>query len=198
MSKLILFFGVVLSISLSSCSNKKSQSKEDAQLDAMKTSSGLSTASSAEGGVLNFFVASVPERGLVIRSINWTAPLSSENPGADCELKRRQSTDRLNVFTCIAKEGAETTILNIHEEVVGASAHIKRITMDAKGEKIRDRWMRTLNEMAYKKVVAIKGTPAGRVSFLSADKKTKAQIVWAAAAQAATIILSPGPASVQK
>ena len=68
-----------------------------------------------ETGLVPFF-ATQPERGLVIKSIDWTKSVSSENPGADCELKRKTT---MPAFVCIVREQQEAVVLTIHEDGEG-------------------------------------------------------------------------------
>ena len=149
-----------------------------------------------DNGVINFFDNASVEKGLVIRNIKWRQPISSDNPGADCELKRRQSGPPTDVFACVVRESEkENVVLTLHEDIIKgdgpeAKRALKRITMDGKGVATLDRWEMTISKFGYKKDNSAKVKP-GRSFWISPDKNTQLQIIWAADTNAVTLILDP-------
>jgi len=184
--------GTLLSSLTLSCSGNKSkgiESSDDADVSASKSDSILNAALE-DSGVINFFDTPGIERGLVIRSIKWGEPISSENPGTDCELKRRQVGPPTEVFACVARaKGHEAVVLSLHEVIEGEKRALRRITMDGKGKDTRDRWIKTVEGFGYTKVKVAKGKD--RAAWISPDRETLLTVVWAAAANAVTIILDP-------
>lgn len=133
-------------------------------------------------GVLNFFSSTVGEKGLVLRNMQWDKTLSSENPGADCSLKRKPGTPS---FSCVVREKNDAVVLTIHEEGEGEARHLKKITLDGKGEEQRDFWVKGLERYGYNKEASKK---SDRDWYVSPDQKTAVQVVWAGGAKAVTLI----------
>ena len=140
---------------------------------------------SQDTGLLTFFNGA--EKGLVVKSIRWNKPLSSENPGADCELKQKGDSN----FVCVVRQGAEAVVLTIAEAGAGAKAHLAKISLDGKTEATKARWV---NELKGSGFTAGPVTPSKKIvkqSFLSKDKKTKVEMIWVPAVKAVTLIFKP-------
>src|SRR4051794_11601288 len=73
------------------CSTKK-QANNGADSAAGSSEDQILTASLEDNGVINFFDIRGVEKGLVVRQIKWGEPVTSDNPGADCELKRKSAS----------------------------------------------------------------------------------------------------------
>ncbi len=175
------------------CSHKKANVQETPEQVSAPVSKEDSTLNSVseDAGVLNFFDTPGIERGLVVRAIKWGEPISSDNPGADCELRRRLAGPPTNVFACVVREaGKEAVVLTLHEEIQENKRHLKRITMDGKGADTRDRWQKTLMSLGYTQSKMPNPKPS-RVNLISKDAKTMIQIIWAANANAVTLIVDP-------
>ncbi len=179
--------GIFIVLALAAaCSSKKNATTEEGE----QSYSG----NYEDAGVIPFFNVSGPERGLVVRNIQWNKPLSSENPGADCELKRKGDAP---TYLCVVRDKKEAVVLTIHEDNVTHARHRSKITLDGKGEANRNRWLKTLKGLGYIKKPGT-DSKGNRHTVLSSDRRTEVQIVWAPAAKAVTLIFSPSKTATKK
>lgn len=149
-------------------------------------------------GILSFFAGG--DQGVVARNIQWGAPVTAENPGADCELKLRKQGPPTNVFSCVVKkEGEVPVVLTINESVDAAhtSRKLTRFSIDGKTEATLNRWIKDLEASDYAEQ-KIAGAKKSRRVFRSADGRSEAQVIWAASANAVTVLLAPAAGAAAK
>lgn len=177
----VVFMGTVF---LSACSSSRTQ-EEDFQLLPPEESAewvGSLDNSPLNASVLNFY-ASKPSYGVVLTDFNWSAPLTSTNPGMDCTLKLRMVGPPLNVFTCRVMHGEEApVIVTVFENMQGSVRRLARVVVDTKGVEHRADWEKNLREAGYQR----RGT-----SLVSADRRTSARFVWIPAQNALSLVFSP-------
>lgn len=137
-------------------------------------------------GILGFVS---PEKGVSVTTISWTKPIGQDNPGADCELRAGK---KKGAFLCIFKDGKKTAILNMFEKGVGDNRHLAKITLDSKGAPTWKRWLSELRDNGYKpRGKGKKKKTSPRMSFISSDGATRADVIYVAAKKAVTVILKP-------
>lgn len=182
------FFSLMgLLLCLVACSGRNK-----ARTDAPKEDDILNAALE-DNGVINFFDIRGVEKGLVVRGVKWGKPISSDNPGADCELKRKAAgaPQGTVAFACVVREnGFEAVVLTISQELKEGNSALRRMTLDGKGVKQRDFWIRSAQKLGFSKKPGAKARP-DRSFWVSPDRRTELVFVWNEAAQAVTMIFSP-------
>jgi len=137
-------------------------------------------------GILGFVA---PEKGVSVTTIKWGQPIGQDNPGADCELR---SSKKKGFYTCVVKEGKYTTILTIIEKGKGDARTLAKMTLDSKGVPTWKRWVKELQQNGYKfKGKGKKVTWSPRMTFISSDGKSRADVIYVGSKKAVTVILKP-------
>jgi hypothetical protein len=169
------------------------EEEEQAPLEAQgqpKTPSPTVAAPDPNAGLLYFFANG--DKGLEVTKIDWDKPLSSENPGADCELRSRTP----GVFACVVRQGKDAIVLTIHEGQGPQGQKLVKLTLDGKTNATKERWITGLKTHGYKFVNEKPGRTLSRQSFQSLHSHV--DVIWVPAKQAVTLIFRAAPAPVSK
>ena len=138
-------------------------------------------------GTIPFFYGG--SRGLNAGAIRWNQPVTSENPGADCDLSYTEGKGGTShFFRCIVKEGNEHIIVSVQEDLVEGRRLMRRIFMDGKGKALVDQWGSALERIGYRKA---KGGAAATQHYVSADRASVADVIWVSSSQSVTLRISP-------
>ncbi len=169
---------------LAACSSKPKSSETPSDL--------TQAAPISSAGLLTFFDGA--EGGVAVARIDWTQPIGSENPGADCTIRQKSKGPPLSTYVCVVrKEGEAPVVLTVQES--GSPARLTKVIVDAKGEKTLGRWVADLAAAGYSEVPKKK---KGWRYFVSANGRSEAALVWVPAKLAVTAILTPkGPVAAK-
>ncbi len=190
-----VFLGAMVMWGMVACSSKKSAPQDSLSSESKKEDEILNAALE-NNGVINFFDLRGVEKGLVVKNIQWGEAVTSDNPGADCELRRKSAANStIAAFACVLREeGFEAVVLTLNEDLVGGTKRsLRRITLDGKGVKQRDFWIRSAQKLGFTRRSPTGKPRPDRSFWTSPDKKTELTVVWAEAPQAVTLIFAPLP-----
>ncbi len=138
-------------------------------------------------GTLPFFYGGV--RGLNLSAIKWNAPVTSENPGVDCDLNFTEGKVTTHFFRCIAKEGTAHIIVSLQEDLIEGRRMLRRVFIDGKGEELVNQWSAAFERMGFRKS---KEKIAGVQSRYESPKGDSiADVIWASSSNSATLRISP-------
>lgn len=181
----------VLALGISACSSKERVDVNAGRGDALRSvqiyrKDESSALQNAALGTLPFFYGS--SRGLNVRGVKWNRPVTSENPGADCDLTYNEGKGTNHFFRCIIKEGNTHIIVTLQEDLVEGRRLLRRIFMDGKGESLVNQWSSSLERIGYRKAPPVKGVTS---RYVSPNNETVADLIWVPASKSATMRLSP-------
>ena len=138
-------------------------------------------------GVLPFFYGSA--RGLNLNAIRWNVPVTTENPGTDCDLTYAEGKGSSHYFRCIAKEGNSHIIVSLQEDLVSGRRMLRRIFMDGKGDALARQWAVALDRMGYKKSgVNVSGVMS---RYVSPQGETIADIIGVSSSRSVNLRIAP-------
>lgn len=146
-------------------------------------------------GLLRFF--SELDKGIVVSDIDWSSPLSRDNPGVDCQLRHIGK----GVFQCVVAHKKSKVVLRVEEKTVQGSKsqrQLNRITLDSVSSDFGSRMRRDLGALGFRFIETLDREKTRIDRFSSPTGETRADIVTMKNKAVVTLVLkSLGPARVR-
>lgn len=185
--KAFVFLVVVSACSSPQKIEVKSSAADSIQSVMIYRKDESSALQNAARGTLPFFYGG--SKGVNLLGVKFNEPVTSENPGVDCDLNYVEGKSPSHSFRCIVREGQAHIIVTLQEDLIEGRRLLRRVFVDGKGEELINQWASALGRIGYQKVDARVAGVTTR--YVSRANGNIADVLWVAATKSATLRISP-------